>query len=107
MNIMNFVNVFSPIPVENKKRACFFIFPCLLEVVFPSLTFIWFINSAMRFIFGFFGSNITKLMNFMNFYEGRVFKRFFLNGVFMGVDFMNLKMGFASLMFIKYGGQYV
>lgn len=110
MNIMNFMNLFSSIWKRNKKKACFFIFYWLWKAIFGSLTFIWFINYAMRSVIGVFigseGRFISLLMNVMKFYEVTVFKRFFLIDVFGCVELMNLILGSTSLMFIKDGGLY-
>lgn len=84
-----------------KKNACIFIFDGLQRSVLCSFSFMMFINA---FICVYITRFIPIFMNFMNFYEVRVFKRFFLRGVCRGDDFMNLKIGFASFRFIKNGG---
>ena len=68
--------------------------------------FICFINLAMRRKIAEFVRQVTRinihLMNLMNIYEVRLFKRFFEKVVLVGKDLMNMKMNLTSLRFINW-----
>lgn len=88
-----------------KKYALFFFFRMAFGVILGSLIFICFINLAMRSKTREFVRQIAQLrvhlMNLMNTYEVRVYKRFFEKVCFMTSDLMNLKRCTTSCKFIK------
>lgn len=88
-----------------KKYALFFFLNMAFWRILGSLMFICFINFDMRSTIGEFVRQVTRinihLMNLMNIYEVRLFKRFFEKVALVGKDLMNMKMHLTSLRFIN------
>jgi len=102
---MNIYEPFLECTDTGKKYTLFFWLDRSKRLILASQRFICFINLAMRRKTGEYcsakGAPMTYLMNLMNIYEVRIFKRFFENVVCLTGELMNLMDGFTSYMFIN------
>ena len=89
-----------------KKYALFFFLNMAFWRILGSLMFICFIKSLYEVKKGEFVRQLTHiksyLMNLMNIYEVRLFKRFFEKVALAGKELMNMKMHLTSLRFINW-----
>lgn len=106
MNLMNLVKRKRGVAGLSKKIRDIFFESGSGTLILGSLMFICFIKSLYEAKKGEFVRQLTHinihLMNLMNIYEVRLFKRFFEKVALAGKDLMNMKMHLTSLRFINW-----